>query len=111
MSLRLPLKKHWFEMTKSGVKTEDYRVINNYWCSRLLSNLEYITDYEGIQSVGGPIFKMFKYNILTLGYPASGDTDRIIVLEHKGIEIRTGNPDWGAELNKLYFVIKHGTII
>jgi hypothetical protein len=31
--------------------------------------------------------------------------------EHKGIEIRTGNPDWGAEPNKLYFVIMHGAVI
>lgn len=28
-----------------------------------------------------------------------------------GIEIRTGNPEWGAEPGKLYFVIKHGIVI
>ncbi len=53
-------------------------------------------------------FKTFDTNTMTLGYPKSGDTERILILEHKGIEIRTGNPDWGAEQNKLYFVIKHG---
>ncbi len=78
-------------MTKSGIKTEDYREINDYWQKRL--------------------FKDFKFNIMTLGYPKSTDTDRILKLEHKGIEIRTGNPQWGAEPNKLYFVILHGKII
>ena len=48
---------------------------------------------------------------MTLGYPKSTDSERILKLEHKGIEIRTGNPDWGDELDKLYFVIKHGKII
>ena len=54
------------------------------------------------------IYKDFERNTMTLGYPKSGDTERILKLEHKGIEIRTGNPEWGAEPNKLYFVIKHG---
>ena len=45
---------------------------------------------------------------MTLGYPRSDDTERILKFKHDGIEIRTGNPDWGAENGKLYFVIKHG---
>ena len=48
---------------------------------------------------------------MTLGYPKSTDTDRILKLEHKGIEIGYGKPEWGAEPNKLYFIIKHGSII
>lgn len=48
---------------------------------------------------------------MTKGYPKSGDTERILKLEHAGIEVRTGNPEWGAEPDKLYFVIKHGEII
>lgn len=48
---------------------------------------------------------------MTLGYPKKGDTERTLILEHKGIEIRTGNPNWGAEPNTLYFVIKHGKIL
>ena len=56
-------------------------------------------------------FKKFDSNTMTLGYPKSTDSDRILKLEHKGIEIRTGNHEWGAEEGKLYFVIKHGKII
>ena len=29
-NLQLSLKRNWFEMTKSGVKTEDYREITPY---------------------------------------------------------------------------------
>ena len=53
-------------------------------------------------------FKSFYTTTLTLGYPSATDTARIIKFEHAGIEIRTGNPEWGAEAGKLYFVIKHG---
>jgi len=113
-------------MTKSGVKKEDYRELNEYWASRLLVRIEtphggYLSpmaDFEkGLylfqrwRDFAGTPFKQFTTNIMTLGYPAKNDTDRILKLEHKGIEIRTGNPEWGAEPNKLYFVILHGNII
>lgn len=39
MNLQLSLKKQWFEMTKSGIKTEDYREVNEYWGKRLISGL------------------------------------------------------------------------
>jgi hypothetical protein len=124
--LRMPLKRQWFELTKSGVKTEDYRELNEYWAKRLLKKVH--TPYGGYFSAmsdfvkgkydfaewrhyAGSPFETFDFNCMTLGYPSKDDTSRIIKLEHKGIEIRTGNPEWGAEPNKLYFVIKHGNII
>ena len=124
MNLQLSLKKKWFEMTKAGIKTEDYREINRYWLKRLVYDsqkvIEYLnltTDYA-VKSVSKDsfwsktfAFKPFESNTMTLGYPKSTDSERILKLEHKGIEIRTGNPEWGAEPNKLYFVIKHGKII
>lgn len=128
-NLQLPLKTIWFKMTQDKIKTEDYREINQYWFKRLVFDYEkvfkYCTGYnwyddlyrdEGIQYIAKHKqtivgFKPFDVNTMTLGYPKSTDTDKILKLEHKGIEIRTGNPDWGAEPNKLYFVIKHGTIL
>lgn len=126
-NLQLSLKKNWFDMTKSGEKTEDYRNITPFWATRLLgqsqafwkgylgynsnnkrcygfkdqSSIDFITD----KCKG---FKPFTTNTMTLGYPKATDSERILKLEHKGIEIRTGNPDWGAEEGKVYFVIKHG---
>ena len=128
-NLQISLKIKWFEMTKSGIKTEEYREINEYWFKRLMFfDLEYESDFYTNADIGQAVselangclsvieelnlvFKKFNTNIMTLGYPKSTDTDRILKLEHKGIEIRTGNPAWGAEPDKLYFVILHGAIL
>lgn len=122
MNLQLSLKKKWFEMTKAGIKTEDYRETSEYWMKRFFTKQSY-EQYLDAKFNGGnecengyfdikfAEYKPFCYNVMTLGYPKSNDTERILKLEHKGIEIRTGNPEWGAEPNKIYFVIKHGNII
>lgn len=125
MNLQLSLKNKWFEMTKAKIKPEDYREITSYWCSRLLqfksqnikqANFEALFNLNNYQIVIDFInenydFKHFDLNVMTLGYPSKGDTERILKLEHAGIEIREGNPEWGAEPGKLYFVIKHGKIL
>jgi len=138
MNLQLSLKTQWFEMTKSGVKTEDYREINPYWANRLFNkcnpdmSVAFWKGFLGRTGFDGERqfryygfsgqttidyvlkkygFKPFEANTMTLGYPKSTDTDRILKYEHAGIEIREGNPDWGAEPGKLYFVIKHGKLI
>ncbi len=114
MNLQLTLKRKWFEMTKSGVKTEDYREITPYWIKRLVNPLPknmaigYLNEkamIKGYSEERG--FKPFKTNTMTLGYPKKGDPERTLVLKHAGIEIRKGNPEWGAEPDRLYFVIKH----
>ena len=122
-NLQLLLKTKWFEMTKAGIKKEDYREITPYWCNRLLlvngkpegeKMWDTILCYYGIQAsfnLLGASFKGFDSNTMTLGYPKSTDTERILKLEHKGIEIRTGNLEWGAEPDKYYFVILHGSIL
>jgi len=118
LCLRLSLKKKWFEMTKVGVKTEDYREINEYWVKRFLYHkqskltveeiIRYKKNYKYYHDLS---FKEFNQNIITLGYPKANDNERILKIEHKGIEIRTGNPEWGAKPNKLYFVIMHGCFL
>lgn len=114
MKLQLSLKKKWFEMTKSGIKTEDYREITPYWVKRLIGGVldEEIEDIVKELNQGSKdylvYFKDFIINRMTLGYPKRDDKERIIEFENAGIEIRKGNPEWGAEPDKLYFVIKHG---
>jgi len=135
-NLQLSLTRNWFEMTNVRIKREDYREITPYWVKRLLNiNLsqekieggvihELITDLNNLKtekcrffgvlsclSFYDCSFKKFDSNIMTLGYPKSTDSARILKLEHKGIEIGTGNPKWGAEEGKLYFIIKHGSKI
>lgn len=115
-NLQLSLKKEWFEMTKSGIKTEDYREITPYWIKRLIEKdfswcCETIEDiYSHLCACPNGFFREFKINTMTLGYPKLEDKERILKFEHKGIEIRSGKPEWGAEPNKLYFVIIHGNI-
>jgi hypothetical protein len=127
-SLQLPLKKKWFEMTKSGIKKEDYREIKRHWLAKLfsangidlynedieemlfeLNNKEYTIE-EFCRWTGLRV-KRFDKNIMTSGYPKSTDLERILKLEHLGIEIREGNQEWGAEKGVKYFVIKHGAIL
>lgn len=125
-NLQLSLKKQWFDHTKSRFKPEDYRKITPYFCNKFLlidgrsmSKKWWYDNFFELRSmqktiisiVANTTFKTFQTNIMTLGYPKSTDTNRILRLEHKGIEIRTGRPEWGAEPNKLYFVIKHGGIL
>jgi hypothetical protein len=123
-NLQLSLKKQWFDMTDVDGKTEDYRDITPYWCNRLIlvegkskSKEWWESRYEFFYfnswfldniDLGNFDFKHFDYNVMTLGYPSKSDVDRFKIFKHEGIEIRTGNPLWGAEPNKLYFVIKHG---
>jgi len=138
-NLQLSLIGKWFEMTKALIKKEDYREITPYWISRLF-NISFYDSQEKLKNeyrifkardeswdkncfaesfksrlnysvYKDQHFKKFTTNTMTLGYPKSGDTERIIKFEHAGIEIREGNPDWGAEPGKLYFVIKHGNLI
>lgn len=125
-NLQMSLKTKWFKMTKSGMKTEDYREITPYWAKRLLWIHEPMDKYllevlcdvlsdtddkytvQQILKFCNSEFAYFKHNIMTLGYPSKDDKERILTLEHKGIEIREGREEWGAEKGKLYFVIKHG---
>jgi len=129
-NLQTSLITKWFEMTKAGIKKEDYRNITPYWCNRFLlyqgdikskkwwGNNFFQLDgrYSSIDEIVENIalfcsFKPFNSNIMTLGYPKTTDTSKILKLKHEGIEIRTGNPDWGAEPGKIYFVIKHGELL
>ena len=124
MNLQLSLKKQWFELTRDGIKTEDYRSLTPYWVKRLTrcetdpiiaanelnQGVEYFKAERDIRAFlpAHAFPKKFDKTILTLGYPSKNDTSRIIQFEHLGIEISTGREEWGAEPGKLYFVIKHG---
>lgn len=83
-TLYLILKDEWYDMIERGIKTEEYREIKGYWIKRL----------EG---------KEFNRVRFSLGY-----TKRTMIFLCDGIEIGTGNPKWGAEPGKNYYVIKLG---
>lgn len=97
-TLTLSLKKQWFDMINDGIKKEEYREINRYWTARLVAAMVPFT---------GTVlsFTNFDTLVFTLGYPKAGDTERRLTFKNPKIRIGEGNPEWGAEPGKNYFVI------
>ena len=95
-TLFLPLKAKWYDMIESGIKTEEYREFKEYWFKRLVEDGNFSTK---------EIRKFKDFDTITFVY---GYTRRKMTFECKGIHLGTGNPEWGAEPGKEYFVIKLG---
>lgn len=125
-TLKLTLKKEWFDLINSGEKTEEYREIKEYWVKRLVwifREMDYLAYDEMLSDLKNPLerhhslselekfwlIEMGTFNKVEFknGYAKTAPT---IVCEFKGIEIRTGNPKWGALENETYFVIKLGSV-
>lgn len=93
--LTLPIKKKWFDMILSGEKKEEYREIKPYYIARF-----------------SHIFEMYPHSNIPTGL------DRQIIRFRNGygsnkpqvtvlcsLDIKTGNPEWGAEPGREYFVL------
>lgn len=108
-TLHLTLKKKWFDMIASGEKKEEYRDTKYYWEKRLSNygsvKRSMMLIFNGQYSKD--TFKKFDTITFKNGYAANAPT---MVVECKGIDIKEGNPDWGAEHGKQYFVIHIGEI-
>ena len=109
-TLYLSLKKEWYNMIESGVKTEEYREFNPYWIRRLTTIpfkaelLCSLTKDELIDVVKYNAFlKRFEKVRFSYGY-----TRRTMTFECKGLEWKTGKPEWGAEPGEICFVITLG---
>ena len=88
-TLHLTIKKQWFDMILSGEKTEEYRDIKPYYNIRLIGK-----EYDTV--------------VFRNGYARDAPS---LTIELKTIRFGTGNPEWGAEANKKYFVLYLGKII
>ena len=88
-TLHLTIKKKWFDMILSGVKTEEYRDINPYYNLRLIGR-----EYDSV--------------VFRNGYARDAPS---LTIELKTIRFGTGKPEWGAEEGKTYFVLYLGKII
>lgn len=101
-TLHLTLKKKWFYLILSGIKKEEYREKKDYWIGRLC-------DFDNcIKTNSYNYFKNFDTITFKNGYAADAPE---MVVEFKGIEIKEGNPEWGAEPGTKYFVISMGEIL
>lgn len=117
-TLTLSLKREWFDLIKSGVKREEYREIKPHYIRQFIKfeplKDDLIRDYnfhkgfdEGeINGITGELLNL-KYDVLdfSLAYPSREEKDKWLTFKNPKIRIGTGNPEWGAEPDKLYFVI------
>lgn len=90
--LTLPIKKKWYDMILSGEKKEEYREIKPYYTSRLYSLVNIWVDNE--QTVVPILFRN--------GYSSDSPTIKCNVT----ISENYGKEEWGAEKDKLYYVLK-----
>jgi hypothetical protein len=107
--LHLTLKKKYFDMVGNG-KPEEYRELTYFWAKRLLVWWKIKVDkhHDGgmMLTVGDHEIKEFDQVLFANGGHFGNVPKKLF--EFKGIEIREGNPEWGAEPGKKYFVIKLG---
>lgn len=118
--LFLVLKSEWYNMIEALIKKDEYRDLSKYWIKRLLMDVEIahktdiqgLDDYDGLQrhivlNSGHVNYSFIDFDTVTFqrGYNAKNGRMRF---ECKGIEIRTGNPKWGAVPGEKYFCIALG---
>lgn len=110
--LVLSLKKKWYDMIASGVKTEEYREIKPYWQKRLCSWVPRCEisciEHCSVPKNFGQIPRYHDTVEFTLGYPSRDDRERRMEYEIQRIEVGYGNPEWGAPFDREVFIIKLG---
>lgn len=82
--LTLALRRKWFDQVRAGIKTEEYRLDNEYWRRRLIG-------------------RQFDLLVLTLGYPSRDDHSRRIVLPWRGYTMRTiTSEEWAGAPHRVF---------
>lgn len=135
-TMHLNLIRRWFALIQNGYKKEEYREITPYWCSRLLAEKgskitnawwrAYLstTKQDGNRCYHANEFKnqdsidfilelcygFNRFDTITFSNGYAKDRPQFEI-ELKGIRIGEGNPEWGAEPGKQYFILELGDII
>ena len=77
--LHLHVKAKYFNEIKSGIKAEEYRLFNSYWCNRL-------------------DFKTFDEVHILSGYPKKDDLSKRIIFPWMGYEMKKmKHPEFSKE--------------
>jgi len=107
-TLKLTIKKKWFDMIESGEKTEEYREITQYWIVRLLTDFSPDPTRHPIRLNGGS-YKAIEFDQVQF-FNGSYFSERLenFKIECEGISLGIGRHDWGAAPMAKYFVIKLG---
>ncbi|OHV73332.1 RNA-binding protein [Ensifer sp. LCM 4579] len=81
----------YFDAIRDGTKTEEFRLVSDYWTKRLHDR------------TGAP--RVFSEIALTKGYPPAGDTSRRLVLPWRGFTRRTiTHPHFGPDPVEVYAI-------
>jgi hypothetical protein len=114
--LHLNLKRKWFDMILSGEKKEEYREIKDSMVSKFINwqktgaTRGYFTEMIKLYGFGAffyPERDVKKYDTIIFSNGYKKDRPQFEI-ELKSIKIGYGNPEWGAEKDKLYFVLELG---
>ena len=88
-TLILPISKQWFDLILSGVKVEEYREIKPYYNQRFIDKkTNRVKHYDLV--------------ILRIGY---GKKVRSMTVKCGLVHQGNGVEEWGAEPNKIYWII------
>lgn len=121
-TLRLTLKKKWFDMIASGEKKEEYREIKPYWIKRFIWNndSDNISNEQIINQLNNPktndyfdtewveIRWDFSRVEFRNGYSKNAPK---ITLRCEGIDVGFAKPEWSDNWQGKVFIIKLGEII
>jgi len=100
-SMVMTLKKKWFDMILSGVKTEEYREMKDYWEKRFINYFG--RHYHFSQDVPTLVWNNQKKDIIFRnGY----GNDKPEFTAECTISEGYGNEAWGAESGCKYYVLK-----
>lgn len=100
-TLHLVLKKKWWDMIESGVKTEEYREVKPYYEKRLYR----CSRYDEYGRIIKDHYKHYDYVCFHKGYTANTMT-----FEIESISVGKGKPEWGAPKEDV-FIIKLGKVV
>lgn len=104
--LVLPIKKKWFDMILEQDikkrKMDEYRAFNDYWGKRFATVLGFKSKEELDENIKQHGRTQTFFVKLRNGY----STNSPYIIAEVSLSIGTGKEEWGAELNKKYYVLK-----
>ena len=112
--LHLVLIAKWYDMQFSGVKTEEYRAINEYWCKRLFkwvcpgisrstcTGYCYFVDGCYLSNIATP----YTHVCFHRGY-----TNVTFLHKIDSISVGYGRVEWGAPKGQRVIIIKHSQVL
>lgn len=108
--LTFNLKKEWFDKIKSGEKTHEYRVMSDYWISRIMPELNFNFSTMKFER---PLYRFANRGlkepdliIFANGYPNKKDKEKRLLALVKSIKYNVDGRETDLEINELVFDIE-----